>query len=302
MAEDLYRKYVDPAVLARLMAQPFQARMPMEGTVSGYHKSPHRGSSVEFAEYRNYVPGDDLRRLDWRVLARTDRYYMKEFEAETNLRCFLVLDCSGSMGYRANDAGRMDLAKRLIATLSYLILQQGDAIGLVCVNQDTPLELPARRNPSHMRLLLEILDRAKPEGPTHLIQAVHHLAEKIPRRTQVIIFSDCFCEPKELLNAIQHLRFHKHDITLFHMLDRTELEFRFDRPIRFVDLESTYSLISDPSLVRDEYLRVLQEYVTALRSGCLEFKVDYRQITTDQKDQQILADYLIERALLGQCR
>ena len=192
---------LDPKVLARLMGQPLLSRFPMEGTVSGQHKSPHRGSSVEFAEYRNYTPGDDIRRLDWRVFARTDRFYMKEFEAETNLRCYLVLDCSGSMALAgSHQAGahgsKLDFARRLIATLAYLTIHQGDAAGLVCVGKKTVFEIPPRRNPTHLQTILETLDKTESRGTTALIPALHELAEKVRQRALIIVFSDFFCEKK----------------------------------------------------------------------------------------------------------
>ncbi len=156
-------KLLDSAVLNRLMHLTLLARSPMEGTVSGHHKSPHRGSSVEFAEYRNYAPGDDIRRLDWRVFARTDRFYMKEYEAETNLRCYFVLDCSGSMKFGAPQT-KLDYARRLAATLAYMTIHQGDAVGLVCSGQHPMPEIPPRRNPSHLRLILETLEKSEPRG------------------------------------------------------------------------------------------------------------------------------------------
>src|SRR5438105_3630931 len=176
------------------MAQPLLARFPMEGSVSGHHKSPHRGSSVEFAEYRNYVPGDDIRRLDWRVFGRTDRFYMKEFEAETNLRCYLVLDSSSSMKFAGVHGRKFDFARRLIATLAYVIVHQGDAAGLVCVDEQTACEVPPRRNPAHLKLILEALSEVQPRGETGLIAALHDLAEKVRRRALVIVFSDFFCD------------------------------------------------------------------------------------------------------------
>ena len=228
MAEVDLAKYLDAGALARLMAQPLMARFPMEGNVSGHHKSPHRGSSVEFAEYRNYVPGDDIRRLDWRVFARTDRFYLKEFEAETNLRCYLVLDCSGSMGFIGQHQRKLDFARRLVASLAYLVIHQGDAAGLMCVNEHTAFDVPPRRNPAHMRTILETLDKAEvePHGTTGLIAALHELAEKVRRRALIIIFSDFFCDTDELLSCFQHLRFQKHDLAVFHLLDRIILRCR----------------------------------------------------------------------------
>jgi uncharacterized protein (DUF58 family) len=291
-------KYLDAGALARLMAQPLLARFPMEGNVSGHHKSPHRGSSVEFAEYRNYAPGDDIRRLDWRVFARTDRFYLKEFEAETNLRCYLVLDCSGSMGFTGKHQRKLDFARRLVASLAYLVIHQGDAAGLVCVNEKTVFDVPPRRNPAHLQTILETLDKveAKPDGETGLIPALHDLAEKVRRRALVVIFSDFFCDLEALLSCFQHLRFQKHDLAVFQLLDRMELDFKFDRPVRFVDLESSSHLVTEPGLIRDQYIEQLNGFLEHLRDGCHEFNADYRRVVTDQDFEQVLADFLVERA------
>jgi uncharacterized protein (DUF58 family) len=298
VAEVDLAKYLDAGALARLAAQPLLARFPMEGNVSGHHKSPHRGSSVEFAEYRNYVPGDDIRRLDWRVFARTDRFYLKEFEAETNLRCYLVLDCSGSMGFTGKEQRKLDFARRLLASLAYLVIHQGDAAGLVCVNERTVFDIPPRRNPAHLQTILETLDKteAEPHGATGLISALHDLAEKVRRRALVIVFSDFFCDPEELLSCFQHLRFQKHDLAVFHLLDRMELEFKFDRPVRFVDMENSFHLVTEPSLVREQYLKQFNGFMERLRAGCHEFNADYRRVVTDQDFEKVLADFLVERA------
>jgi uncharacterized protein (DUF58 family) len=291
-------KYLDAGVLARLMAQPLLARFPMEGNVSGHHKSPHRGSSVEFAEYRNYVPGDDLRRLDWRVFARTDRFYLKEFEAETNLRCYLVLDCSGSMGFAGKNQRKLEYARRLVASLAYLVIHQGDAAGLICVNEKAVVDVPPRRNPAHLQTILEVLDKAEtePHGETGLVSALHDLAEKVRRRALVIVISDLFCDLEGLLSSFQHLRFQKHDLAVFQLLDRMEVDFKFDRPVRFVDMESSFNLVTEPGLVRDRYLEQLNLFLDSLRAGCHEFKADYRQVITDQDYAKVLGDFLVERA------
>ena len=292
-------KFLDSAALSRLMMQPLVARFPMEGTVSGQHKSPHRGSSVEFAEYRNYVPGDDLRRLDWRVLGRTDRYYMKEFDAETNLRCYLVLDCSASMRFTGKHQPKLDFARRLAATLAYLVIHQGDAAGILCVGEKAVFELPPRRNPAHLRLLMETLERVEGRGRTGLASALHGLAERIRRRAVVVVLSDCFVETEELLNCFQHLRFQKHDLVVFHILDRMELDFPFDRPIRFVDLETSTSLVTEPAVVRAEYLKQIGTYLELMKNGCHEFKADYRLAMTDQDSEKIIGDFLVERARMA---
>ena len=287
---------VDSAVLARLMHLPLAARTLMEGTISGYHKSPHRGSSVEFAGYRNYVPGEDIRRLDWRVLARTDRNYLKEFEAETNLRCYCVLDCSGSMRFAGHGPRKLDYARRCLATLAYLTVHQGDAVGLICAGSKTTAEIPPRRNPLHLKLIFDTLKNADAHGETGLVPILHDLAEKVRRRALVLVFSDFFCDLDALLSCFQHLKFQKHDLAVFHLLDRTELDFQFDRPVRFVDLESSFSLVTEPSTIRAEYLAQLRLFLEKLKAGCHEFNAEYHQIVTDQDYEKVLAKFLVDRA------
>ena len=216
MPEQSTQPLIEADVIGRLIGQPLLARFPMEGTVSGHHRSPHRGSSVEFAEYRNYVPGDDIRRLDWRVIARTDRYYLKEFEAETNLRCYVVLDCSGSMGFAGEHGSRLDYAKRLAATLSYLVINQGDAAGLLHVTEKSTPEIPPRRNASHLQVILDTLGQAQPTGGTHLVPMLHELAEKARRRALVVILSDCFCDGAELREHPEQCLALQHAVLLQH--------------------------------------------------------------------------------------
>ncbi len=296
MPEPSAQPLIEADVVGRLMGQPLLARFPMEGSVSGHHRSPHRGSSVEFAEYRNYVPGDDIRRLDWRVFARTDRDYLKEFEAETNLRCYVVLDCSGSMGFEGEHGTRLDYAKRLAATLSYLIINQGDAAGLLHVTEKTATEIPPRRNASHLQVILDTLGQARPTGETRLVPMLHELAEKARRRALVVILSDCFCDGDALRDALQHLRFQKHDLALFHLLDPLELDFEFDRPVRFVDMEGSQSIITEPATVRAEYQTQLKRFLGKLRDDCHEFNADYRRVTLDRPYGEVMADFLTERA------
>jgi uncharacterized protein (DUF58 family) len=281
------------------MAQPLYSRQAMEGSVSGLHKSPHRGSSVEFAEYRQYVPGDDLRRLDWRVLARTDRYYLKEFEAETNLRAYFALDLSGSMKFGSGDTTKLDYAQKLLATLAYLVIRQGDAAGLLGVGSETVLDLPPRRNPSHLQLLLDSIPTLKSGGETGIVPGLHELAERIRRRAMVVIFSDCFCDVGDLMDSLQHLAFQHHDVVLFHVLDQQELSFKFDRPLRFVDLEGPTSLVTEPSVIRDEYLKHFRQFLETIQKGCREFGIDYRRVLTSDNYEKVLADFLIERSRVG---
>lgn len=279
------------------MAQAFVTRSPMEGTITGLHKSPHRGSSVEFAEYRNYAPGDDIRRLDWRVFARTDRFYLKEFEAETNLRCYCVLDASGSMNYGSKpELRKIDTARRLAAILSYLVIHQGDAAGLLAVSNKTIVDVPPRRTPSHIQLILQGLDEIETTGETGLSGALHDLAERVRQRAVVVIISDFFTDLEALISALQHLRFKKHDVVLFQLLDRAELDFKFDRPVRFQDMESNFGLVTEPAMIRDEYLRQFNGFIENLRDRSREIKVDYRCVMTDEALERTCVEFLNERA------
>ncbi|MGB0581797.1 MAG: DUF58 domain-containing protein [Limisphaerales bacterium] len=296
MAEDRSREFLDPEALARLMHLPLVSRFPMEGSVTGQHKSPHRGSSVEFAEYRGYVPGDDLRRLDWRVLGRTDRFYIKEFEADTNLRLHVVIDASASMGFAGKGEAKFAYARRIAGSLAYLAAGQGDAVGLFCPNGKKQVELPAKRNPAHLSTLYDVLEDTVPEGETNILGALHEMAEKVRRRALIVVLSDFFCPIDELASCLQHLRFQKHDLAIFRLLDPMETNFEFDRPMRFQDLESPFSLVTEPAMIRDLYLEEINKHREALRTACLEFNVDFREVVTDSNPEQHLADFLTERA------
>lgn len=287
--------FLDAGVVARLSRLSVSVRLPMLGSVTGIHRSATRGSSVEFAEYRKYTPGDDPRFLDWRVFARTDRFYMKEFEADTNLRCTVVLDTSASMKYTSGTLRRFDYARRLAATLAHLLVHQGDSTGLVCFTDRTLQELPPRRTPTHLRQLMTTLAEAKPEGETNLVKTLHELAERIRQRSLVILISDLFTEVDDLLDCFRHLRFYKHDVAVFHLLDRQEQEFDFQRPVRFVDMESGMDVITDPAVVRDAYRAAVEEYLGALGRGCREFDVDYRLTYLDQSFEGALTSFLLER-------
>jgi uncharacterized protein (DUF58 family) len=295
LATAAHREFLDSGVLARLSRLELVARGPMEGSISGRHQSPHRGASVEFAEYREYVPGDEPRHMDWRVYARSDRFYLKEFEADTNLRCHLVLDCSGSMGFGPPRNTKLDYARRLAATLGYLALRQGDAVGLATCSEKLVRDIPPRRTPAHLQHIFNALAATEPKGGTGLVAALHVLAEKIRRRALVVLFSDLFGDPQELLNCFQHLRYRKHDLAVFHLLDRAEVDFKFDRPIRFVDLEGSQSIVAEPGLIHGRYREALDNYLKAVRQGCREFKADYQLVVTDQDYEKVLADFLLAR-------
>jgi uncharacterized protein (DUF58 family) len=289
------RTFLDPLVLSRLAGFPLFARRPMQGSVSGRHPSPHRGSSVEFAEYRKYVPGDDLRRLDWRAYGRSDRFYVKEFEADTNLRCCLVVDTSGSMGFGSVGVTKLEYARRIAGALGSLALQQGDAVGLACVANGLVRNIPPRRNPSHLMSVFDVLEQTQPQGPTQLVPVLHELAETISQRALIIIISDLFVEPESLRSCFQHLRFRKHDAAVFQLLDPQEIGFNFRRPMRFLDMEGGPAIFAEPNEIAERYQKALSSYLAELLTVVRESAVDYHRVTIDQNYEQILMNFLVGR-------
>lgn len=304
------RSFIDPSVVAALSAIPFLSRRPMLGNVSGRHPSPHRGSSVEFAEYRRYVPGDDPRRLDWRVVGRSDRFYVKEFEADTNLRCVFVVDTSGSLGFsrnptlysrEASDSGRkplskLDYARRIAGTLAYLAVEQGDAVGLALVANKLMKEIPARRNPAHLSHIFDAIEDARAEGETQLPEMLHQLAETVASRALIIVISDLFVDVASLRSSFEHLRFRHHDVAVFHLLAPEELDFPFQKPTRFFDLESGVSLLIDPDEIFERYQDAVGEYLSAIDLIMRETNSDYHRVSIAEPYQEILSTFLIERA------
>lgn len=290
-----HRSFLDPQALARLSAIPLFSRRAMIGGVSGIHTSPHRGSSVEFAEYRRYVPGDDLRRLDWRAYGRFDRYYVKEFEADTNLRCCLILDTSGSMNFGSTEMHKVEYARRLFGALAHIAVQQGDAVGLTCIAEKIVTTIPPRRAPSHLRGLYDILENAAPKGDTQLISRLHELAETISQRALVVIASDLFVPPSELKSVFEHFRFRKHDLAVFHLFDPLELKFDFQRPMRFLDMEGGPSIFAEPTEIADRYHQALNEYLAELKQVVLTAAVDYHRVSLDDDYELVLRNFLSTR-------
>jgi uncharacterized protein (DUF58 family) len=268
------------------MALPLHARQAMLGSVSGRHRSPVRGSSLEFAQYRKYVPGDDTRRLDWRTWGRSDRFYIKEFEADTNLRLCLLIDTSGSMAYGPAGSTRFDYARRMAGTLAYIAANQGDAVGLWSLAQKA-VEIPARRGASHLGLVLDQMAGIQPVGGTTLLTALHDAAEKIRQRALVVVLSDLFVPPVELKSAVQHLRFRRHDLAIFHLLDQRELDFDFDRPARFVDMEGGEAVLADPSLIARNYREAVRQYLAEIDELVRTSAIDYHRVKMHERYEDV---------------
>ena len=302
LQQDSSRSFINPRVLARLAAIPLFARRPMVGMVSGMHTSPHRGASVEFAEYRRYVPGDDPRRMDWRAYGRSDRYYVKEFEADTNLRCCLVMDTSGSMGFSSGEVTKLEYARRLAGSLAYLAVQQGDAVGLTCVAETIVRTIPPRRTPSHLRGLFDVLQHTEPRGDTQLVSRLHEFAETTRQRALVVVVSDLFVDPALLRKALDHLRFRKHDVAVFHLLDPQEIAFEFKRPTRFLDMEGGPAVFAEPSDIYNRYQKALKGYLDEMKTVMLESAVDYHRISIDEDYEHVLSSFLSGRTKTGGTR
>lgn len=287
--------FIDPKVLARLAGLGLHARIPMLGSVSGRHRSPIRGSSLEFSEYRKYVPGDDTRRVDWRAWGRSDRFYIKEYEADTNLRLCLIVDTSGSLNFAVDGVSKLDTLKSLAGILAYLTSHQGDAVGLYCAGKAFHTEIRPQRSGTHLRVVLDKLAEMKAEGETGLADALHKAAESIGQRALMVVVSDLYIEPHILNSCFQHLRFRKHDVAVFHLLDQTEIDFDFDRPTRFMDMEGGAPIMTDPTLVGKQYRKAIAGYLADLQRVMRDAAVDYHRVNLGDPASDILARFLVGR-------
>ena len=302
-----YTRLLDPDALARVNRLQLIARGVVAGFISGRHRSPYRGFSVEFAEHREYTPGDNIRDLDWRVYARSDRYYVKQYIEETNLRATILLDASGSMRYTGNAAARhqgrgqskFEYARLLAASLMHLLIHQQDAVGLVTFDGAVRRYLPARTRPSHLRVLLETLCATEPGRETALAPVFHEIAERIPRRGLIIIISDLFDDPDALLKALHHFRFRKHEVIVLQVMAEEELTFPFNRWTLFRDLEpGERQLEMDPRAIRTAYLEEMRRFLASLERECGRMKIDYVPLSTRQEFDVALSQYLARRQSL----
>jgi uncharacterized protein (DUF58 family) len=291
------RPLLDPAVLARLGTLRLRVRAIAEGILTGLHKSPHHGQSVEFAEHKEYAPGDEIRHIDWKAYGKFDKYYVKRYEQETNLRAYLVVDASGSMGYRGHPdrLSKLELASALAATLAYLMFRQQDAAGLVLVQGQVAGAVPPRASASHLAPILEALEGARPEGETRLGAAVDWVVEHAPRRSSVIVFSDLFDKEEKVLRKIAQLGLRKHDVTLFHVLDPAELEFPFDDPTLFLSMEDERQVEAHGRDVRKGYLEVMRRWLAEVRRTAAEADIDYSLCRTDRPADEVLLPFLARR-------
>ena len=293
--------YLDPKVLDKVARLELRARLVVEGFVTGMHKSPYRGFSVEFAQHREYVPGDDLRHLDWKIYAKADRFVIKQYEEETNLRAHLFLDQSESMRYAAEGAmSKFDYGATACASLAYMIQQQADAVGLTLFDEAVAKQIPPSNTRQSLGNLFQSLEAAAPrEQKTRIGDVLHELAGQLRQRGMVMIFSDLFDDPATIIQGLREIRSRGHDIVVFHVMDHDELEFPFERMTMFEGMEQLPELLCDPKSLRDAYLAEVNGHAEELRKGCLSQRVDYVRIDTMNSLDVVLTSYLSARAARG---
>jgi uncharacterized protein (DUF58 family) len=290
-------RFLDPAVIARLGTMELKARTVVEGFLSGLHRSPYKGFSVEFAEYRQYLPGDDLSTLDWKVYARSDRHYVKKFEEETNVECHILIDVSASMGYRGTaPMSKLEYGSVLAASLAFLMNKQRDATGLIAFDHRIAFRMPAGARPGHLHALLLALERLEPGSRSALARPLHQLAEALTRRGLVVLISDLLDEPEAAIKGLRHLRSRGTDVVVFQVLDPNELTFPFQGASRFRDLESDEEITTEPSAIRSAYLRELAGMTLHYDRELRGHGIDYVQLDTSQPLDFALLAYLAARS------
>ncbi len=291
-----YRKYLDPRTLAKIGALDLRARMVVEGFISGMHRSPYKGFSVEFAEHREYAQGDDIRHIDWKVFGRTDKYYLKQYEEETNLQLTLVVDTSESMTFSSMPMSKYEYGISAAAALSYLTLQQQDAVGLALFDVNLHHYLKPSNHPTHWKQLIH--EMAGKTGPrkTSMRRVLDDLAERMGRRGLVAIFSDLFDDADQILAGLKHLRYRRHEVIVFHVLDPQERTFPFSQTTLFEGLEQYGEVLTEPRALRTRYLEEVEKFTSRVRRGCRDMGVDYHLLDTSERLDVTLSQFLAARS------
>src|SRR5437868_4641101 len=320
-----YRKYLQPSVISKLSNIELKARFVVEGFIAGMHKSPYHGFSVEFAEHRQYMPGDDLKYLDWKVLGKTDRYYIKQFEEETNLKSYLIVDASRSMSFKSGDTGlgavsafkkifkrkediplikksgisKLEYATYLAASLSVLMHFQKDASGLIVYDETLKTYIPPKATSQNLKLILTHLANIGGSGKTNTASALNSVAERIKRRGLVMIFSDLFDDQDAVINALKHFRYKKNEVIVFQVLDAMEMNFAIDSPTIFKDMETNKEMLSQPLSIMNNYKDAVQEFLDEYKNACHSNNIDYVLLSTETPFDTALMEYLNKRKKLN---
>ncbi len=292
-------KYLQPAVVAQLTTMELRARLVVEGFITGLHKSPYHGFSVEFTEHRAYMPGDEFKHIDWKAYAKTDRYYIKQFEEETNLKSYVVVDASASMKYASR--GRMpkfEYASYVAAALSYLMVEQRDAVGLTIFDERVRASIPPRATQSNLRLILTELERIVPGNKTGIAGSLHQVAEQIKRRGLVVVLSDFFDDPADVITAFKHFRHKGNEVIIMQVLDPLERSFAFGSDAVFRDVESGEELTTQPWHIQKAYQDSMKEFIENYKRECREHAIDYVLLDTETPFDKALMEYLTKRRRL----
>jgi uncharacterized protein (DUF58 family) len=287
---------LDPKILVKFSNLYLVAKTVVEGFITGLHKSPYRGFSVEFSEHREYTPGEDLRYLDWKVFGRTDRFYIKVFKEETNLKCYIILDVSNSMNYKSGPVTKIEYGTLLSAVLSYLMIKQKDAVGLVIFDSDVKTFINPVSTTQHLHYLIQTLEKTRPgERKTSIGMVLNKVVQNIKKRSLIILISDLFDDPVTTMRGISHLRHKHHEVVVFHLLDPYETDLPFTGDCEFLDMETGEKLAANALSLKDSYRKNLQEFLDNIRKNCIENKVDYVKTITNNPFDYFLYNYLEKR-------
>ncbi len=300
MRQENRSTYLQPDVVSRLSTMEMRARLVVEGFITGLHKSPYHGFSVEFAEHRQYMPGDEIRRIDWKVLGRTDRYYIKQFEEETNLKSYLVLDTSRSMEFKSGGSvTKLQYASYLAAALAYLMMRQQDAVGLLTYDETLQKFMPPHSTKVYLQTILKELEQLEAARSTGTSRALNMAAERLHRRGLVMIFSDLFDDPDDVISALKHFRYNQHEVILFHILDPRERNFDFGRDAIFRDMESSEEIMTQPHQIQRAYQEAMRDFIGRYKKECREQRIDYVLLDTSTPFDVALFEYLNKRKKIG---
>jgi len=294
-----HRAYLNPETVSKLKGMEMKARMVVEGFIAGLHKSPYHGFSVEFAEHRQYMPGDNIRDIDWKVYAKTDRHYIKQYEEETNLKAYLLLDCSKSMAYQSGGiVSKLDYAGLLSGALSYMMLRQRDAVGLVTFDEKIRRYIPPRSKSGHMHVLLKELSEQTASDKTDISSALHEMAERIKRRGLVVLMSDLLDDPEAIISGLRHFRYNKHEVILFHILDPRERDFAFGGEAVFKDMETGEEMTTSPYQIKRYFAASAKAFSEQISAACRQSSIDYHPIDTPMDFDKALYAFLAKRERL----
>ncbi|MCF7857903.1 MAG: DUF58 domain-containing protein [Candidatus Cloacimonetes bacterium] len=291
-------QYLTEEFIAKIDKFNLRARLIVEGFITGLHKSPYHGFSIEFSDHRQYNPGDPIRNLDWKIYGKTNRYYIKRYEEETNLKSYIIVDHSSSMSYTSGNISKLEYSKVLASALAYLMISQQDAVGLLTFTDSITNFIPPRSMRSYLNIILKHLYNLKSEDKTNTVKVLHSLAERVKKRGLVILISDLIDDPEELMRGLMHFRHQKHEVILFHIQDKQEIDFNFNKDTEFIDAETQEKIAVSPWQIKQNYQKVYQKNIQFLKDKCYEARIEYNAISTDTPFEDNLLRYLVKRSKL----